>query len=80
MDLGIILGENVSPCLCYFAGVFNVNQKGREFIHVCIFVRLWVRDDFAPPFLNIKGCVSLSIRRVSKFLVFIFCSHFYFVD
>jgi hypothetical protein len=79
MELGIILGENVSPCLCQFAGVFSVSQKGREFIHMCILGRLWVRDDFAPLFLDIRSCVSLSVRKASRFIVFIFCSHFYCV-
>jgi len=47
---------------------------------VWILGRLWFRDDFAPPFRDIKGCVSLSVRKASRFLVFIFCSHLYFVN
>ena len=47
---------------------------------MCILGRLWVRDDLAPPFRDVRGCVSLSIRKASRFLVVIFCSHFYFVN
>jgi len=47
---------------------------------MCILGLLWVRDDFAPPFRDIKSCVSLSVRRASRFPVFIFCSHLYSVN
>ena len=37
---------------------------------------MWLRDDFAPPFRDIKGCVSLSFRKASRFLVFVFVVSF----
>lgn len=48
---------------------FSLNVKVGKVIHVCILDRVWARDDFESPFLDIKGCVSLSIYKAPRFIV-----------